>query len=176
MENATKAILIAGGILITMLTVSLFYFIFNIAGDMYGVSQEDSTQKELIAFNTGFEAYNKNVMYGMDIISVLNQAIDNNRRYGIEYYNEPSDPKNIDYYVDIEFEYKYDNGITRTLSLKNNYTKDDNTIKNIITSPKDIDFSFKTAGYRCKNVYYNETGTASTSSKGRLNKMVFVRL
>ncbi len=85
MENASKALLIAGGILLAILTISIFFFSFRNASSMAGSVQEDWGQKELIAFNTRFEAYNKKLMYGSDIISVFNQAIDNNRAFKIEY-------------------------------------------------------------------------------------------
>ena len=51
-------------------------------------------QKQTQDFNESFEAYNKKLMYGTDVISVLRKAIDNN---GDD--NDPSD----EYYIDIEF-------------------------------------------------------------------------
>ena len=85
MENATKAIIMAGGILIAIIIISIFYFVFNQTGDLVGEATTDTQQKELEDFNKSFEAYNKKIMYGTDIISVLNKAIDNNRRYEVEF-------------------------------------------------------------------------------------------
>lgn len=143
MENVSKFLLIAGGILITMITISVFYLMFDKSGDVADAMQANTTQKELVAFNTGFEAYNKKIMYGVDVISVINKAIDNNKDYyGTNLYD--------DYYVDIEFKY---NG--KTLNLKENeseivkdYTskvaeKDNNEIHN-----------FKFAAFKCTGVKY----------------------
>ena len=96
MENASKAIVIAGGILIGIITISIFYFMFNRISSFTDATSKNSEQEELLEFNQSFEYYNKKLMYGADVISVINKAIDNNKKYNVE--NE----KNSDYYVDIE--------------------------------------------------------------------------
>lgn len=102
MENASKALVIAGSILIGMIVISIFYFAFEQSGRLVGEVDEDTLQEEIKAFNNGFEAYNKKLMYGIDIISVLNKAIDNNKKYDVS-----GDEK--DYFVDIEITV-YDKG------------------------------------------------------------------
>jgi len=118
MENASKALLIAGGILVAMLTISIFYFMFGKMSEVSEAISENTDQKELISFNSSFEAYNKKVMYGADVVSVMNKAIDNNRSYGIEYYSKPVDEKLLDYYVNIVVKYN-----DETFSLMYDYTK-----------------------------------------------------
>ena len=95
MENASKFLLIAGGILLGMITISIFYFMFSQMSEYQNTAQIDYTQEELIAYNQGFESYNKKLMYGSDVISVINKAVDNNTRYDI--VNEPTN----EYYMDI---------------------------------------------------------------------------
>ena len=102
MENASKALVIAGSILIGMIVISIFYFAFEQSGRLVGEVDEDTLQEEIKAFNNGFEAYNKKLMYGIDIISVLNKAIDNNKKYDVS-----GDER--DYFVDIEITV-YDKG------------------------------------------------------------------
>ena len=46
MENATKAIIMAGGILIAIIIISIFYFVFNQTGDLVGEATTDTQQKE----------------------------------------------------------------------------------------------------------------------------------
>ena len=46
-------------------------------------TSKDYNQEEILAFNQGFEAYNKKLMYGSDVVSVINKAIDNNKRYKV---------------------------------------------------------------------------------------------
>lgn len=64
-------------------------------GRVVGETDEDTIQEEIKAFNDGFEAYNKKLMYGIDVISVLNKAIDNNEKYDVNGSEK-------DYFVDIE--------------------------------------------------------------------------
>ena len=83
MENASKALIIAGGVLIGLITISLYYFMFSNIRNFVDVTSTDYNEKEVLAFNQGFEAYNKKLMYGSDIVSVINKAIDNNAIYKV---------------------------------------------------------------------------------------------
>lgn len=183
MENASKAILIAGGILITIIVISIFYFIFSNIGVMVEGTETEAERAELIAFNSGFEAYNKKLMYGIDIISVLNQAIDNNRKYNVEYYNSPKDKNDLDFYVNVVFTYE-----GREYSLINDYTKPElKGKKNIMqelfldrvdlkeNDPENI-FAFKVSGFKCEQVLYNEAkDTKNKAAIGRIKEMRFTK-
>ena len=72
MDNATKAILISGGILLALLVLSVMVAMFNNIQQM----EEAKDRKEVIAeineWNAEWEAYNKKVMYGSDILTVVN--------------------------------------------------------------------------------------------------------
>ena len=97
MENASKALMMAGGVLIALVTISIFYYMFSQISTFRKQVDENPTEAALLAFNQGFESYNKKIMYGADLISVLNKAIDNNRSYDVETgYEGP-------YYMDIVF-------------------------------------------------------------------------
>lgn len=129
---------------------------------------ENAQQKELITFNKGFEAYNKKVMYGIDIISVLNKAIDNNRKYGVEYYHDPKYKDMLDYYVNVVFTYhpKEADGTASkeavTYSLKDDYRKEEgkNIIQKEFLNPvlesEDRIKDFKLAAFRCAEVTYQQ--------------------
>ena len=97
MENASKALIIAGGILIGIITISIFVLMFNKIGDTMDVISTDTSEEELLKFNKSFNIYNKKVMYGSDVISAINNAIDNNERY-----------KNSGPFVNIKFILKSD--------------------------------------------------------------------
>lgn len=79
MENASKALLIAGGVLLAVLVLSLFGLLLsNISSNQ--MAQEKTKQAEqLKEFNQQWEAYNKKALYGTDIITVVNKAIQNNK-------------------------------------------------------------------------------------------------
>ncbi len=104
MENASKALLIAGGVLVGMIVISLFYYMFGKVGMLVSETDRNTLEEEVIAYNKGFEAYNKKLMYGIDVISALNKAIDNNKR------NKCEDDSSSEYYVDIEIKLKEDFG------------------------------------------------------------------
>ena len=97
MENASKALLIAGGILLAMLVMALLVLLNNNVQTLKTAQLEKAYQEELTAFNMQFEAYNKKIMYGTDVISVVNKAIANNNLMNVQ-----MDPTNT-YYVNIQF-------------------------------------------------------------------------
>lgn len=74
MENAANALKIAGGILLAILTISLLvYMVANISS----VAEKQAKVKEakqIKAWNTEWEAYNKKVLYGADVLTVVNKA------------------------------------------------------------------------------------------------------
>ena len=81
MENATKALGIAGGILLALLVVGLIVFGWNrITG--YQTEQEKVAKLAQTAdFNKEFESYNKSVIRGYQLVSLANLANDTNTRY-----------------------------------------------------------------------------------------------
>ena len=80
MENASKALVIAGGILLAMLTISLLFLLLSNINSSKMTEEEKLAAKQLQEFNQQWEAYNKKVLYGTDVISVVNKAIDNNKK------------------------------------------------------------------------------------------------
>ena len=81
MENATKALLIAGGILIGLMIITLFVFMLRNVATIKNQERQKEEKERLFAWNAEWEAYNKKVLYGVDIISVINKAQQNNSDY-----------------------------------------------------------------------------------------------
>lgn len=79
MENAAKALLIAGGVLFAIMILSLVVYMSTTTTRMAEAQDEKKKVEELNAFNKEYEAYNKTRMYGADLITVVNKAIDYNR-------------------------------------------------------------------------------------------------
>lgn len=79
MENAAKALLIAGGILFAILILSLIVYVSNATTRMAEAQEQKKLVEELEAFNKSYEAYNKRRMYGADVITVVKKAIDYNK-------------------------------------------------------------------------------------------------
>ena len=84
MENATKALLISGGILMGVLVLTLGITLFNSMSAYIESSQETIRFNDLNAFNTQFLKYsNANNVTIQDIVSVANLAKQNNQSYNI---------------------------------------------------------------------------------------------
>ena len=81
MENASKALLMAGGILIALLVISALILMFNQIG-AYGKSQEDMKRNsQIVEFNKDFEKYLENKgITGADVISLFNKVNDFNKK------------------------------------------------------------------------------------------------
>ncbi len=74
MENASQAILIAGGILLAILTISMLTLMFNNISIMQNAKADKKEAEELAAWNSGWEAYNKKYLYGAEVLTLINRA------------------------------------------------------------------------------------------------------
>lgn len=81
MENATKALIIAGGMLIAMLIVGLLTFGYTQLRLLQQENVEEEERQQVVEFNKRFEAYNKKVVRGYQMISLANLVYDTNSRY-----------------------------------------------------------------------------------------------
>ncbi len=81
MENASKALLIAGGILLTMLIIGLVIFAWSSFSDFYNKNDELEDIENTAKFNEQFTNYNRNNVYGYELISLANKVADYNKRY-----------------------------------------------------------------------------------------------
>lgn len=74
MENASKALLIAGGVLIAILIVSVLVVTLNIVNFNQRTREKALATEQLAEFNQKYEAYNKKALRGTDIITLKNMA------------------------------------------------------------------------------------------------------
>ena len=101
MEHANKAIIMGFGMIVAVLIMGSIVYVFtNLKVFPQGDDSRESVE-QLSAFNAEYEVYDKKIMYGVDVISVLNKAKSNNDKYvqgnflsGLGY--------NTDYIIDIE--------------------------------------------------------------------------
>ncbi|MBR3152830.1 MAG: hypothetical protein IKF52_04425 [Clostridia bacterium] len=123
MENASRALMISAGLLLTVLLFGAFLSIRDEIGLFQGSKVENKLMEENKEFNNKFEAYNKSFMYGTDIISVVSMAYNNNMKYYNEYPDQEDSNAKM-YYVNIKVNIKED--ITyKTIIYK--YTTDSST-------------------------------------------------
>ena len=81
MENASKALEMAAGVMLGVLILTLIAYFFTSISS-WPEEQEDEKKAEQIAkFNLEYEVYDKKGMYGSDVISCLTKAENNNKKY-----------------------------------------------------------------------------------------------
>lgn len=81
MENASKALLIAGGMLLVMLIVGLVIFSWSKYSDFYNQSDELAEIEDITKFNLQFTNYENRKVYGYELISLANKVADYNMKY-----------------------------------------------------------------------------------------------
>ena len=81
MENASNALLIAGGVLISIIIIGVLVMGYQQWRAIPAEQEEILKTEQLAKFNREYEAYNKPKLYGTDVISVINKAVSNNKKY-----------------------------------------------------------------------------------------------
>lgn len=87
MENASKALLMAGGLLISIMVVTFMVVVLRKAGSMSAEYDVQMSENELASFNSQFELYAKEDNNFLDIITVSNMAYDVNQKNGYDAQN-----------------------------------------------------------------------------------------
>ena len=107
MENASKALLMAGGVLLTMLVISLLLYAWS-SISAYQASQDAVKEvQQLAEFNSQYTSYNRDDVQGYELISLINKVIDYNQRYSSE-FNSASSVGNTAQYKPITITIKLD--------------------------------------------------------------------
>lgn len=80
MENASKALLMAGSILIALMVIGVLVLMFNNLSYYKRSSDENIKQAQITEFNNQYETFNRPEVRGTELYSLLNKVIDYNRR------------------------------------------------------------------------------------------------
>lgn len=80
MENASKALIIAGAILISILLISVGVIIMNSTGDIGGTSQRQGEIMAIRTFNSQFTAYEGEAVSGSQIKELISAVEANNAK------------------------------------------------------------------------------------------------
>ena len=122
MENASKTLIIAGAILISILLISLGVMVFSKAGDAVG--SNEMSDKEIKQCNSRFIKY-EGRQSGIEVKSLLNEIIASNAKEGNHYIvftrgNDTNGKITTDW-VDINSFYfvkiDYSNGIVNNIHI-----------------------------------------------------------
>ena len=84
MENASKALLIAGGVLVSILVITVFIYMITRISD-FRRSNEDLARIENISeFNKRFTNYQRDDVQGYELLSLIHNVIDYNEQYSTD--------------------------------------------------------------------------------------------
>lgn len=107
MENASKALLMAAGVLLGIMILTLAVYLFTNFGGTSAQIGQIAEENQIAQFNSQFLTYVGNEKVTIyDVISMANLATQNNKRY--EFYKTdhiPHTDKN-DYYISVELQGK----------------------------------------------------------------------
>lgn len=78
MENATKALLIAAGMLFAVAIVSMGLYAYVQITEYYAAKQDATTTEQITEFNLAYEAYNRDDVTGFELVSLINKIINYN--------------------------------------------------------------------------------------------------
>lgn len=81
MDNAVQALLIAGGILLAILTLTAFIIMFNNTFTIQSAQKDKEELERLAKWNEEWQAYNKSYLYATEVYTVLKKAEQNNSEY-----------------------------------------------------------------------------------------------
>lgn len=154
MENASKALIMAGGMLLAILIVSLLIYAWSLFSD-YQSSQDKLTDiEDTTKFNEQFTNYDRDDVEGYELISLVNQIVDYNQRKSTEGQNDekfnPITAK-IDL-VNNKNRESFSKDSTNRLILSIIYTQSNaiNTFKNLIDTANKIEEEFGGSDYASK--------------------------
>lgn len=84
MENASKALIIAGSVLIALLIIGALVLMFSNLTSYQKTNTETAREVQIVEFNNQYENYNRQDVRGSELYSLLNKVIDYNRRESTE--------------------------------------------------------------------------------------------
>ncbi len=120
------------------------------------ISQKNAESNSLKSFNSEYEQYLGQTLYGTDILTIINKAIDNNEKYAIEKDNEGYYLENEENVVKVEL---------TLLSLDEEGNTKEVTHQmerlNQIGLDKFI-MSFNLTEFKCTNIEYTDSGRVHT--------------
>lgn len=107
MENASKALLIAAGIMVGVIVLSMVAYGYGKISNYYKTKELEIEGEQLADFNKPYIEYNRNDVRGSDLLSLVNKILDynddgNNEEMEISVIISPNNDKEKSFY------YNYD--------------------------------------------------------------------
>jgi len=147
MENASKALIIAAGVLLALILLGTFIYLF---GQMSQVAREQDRvelMEQISEFNKQYESYQRNLLRGVDIASVCNKAKSYNEKNKRQDINEE-----IHVYVTLISDW---DDFSKNTRYK--MTDDDGPDwDNIRNNDSDSFYTFKIKYFKCDKIEYSK--------------------
>lgn len=168
MENASKALIMAGGVILAMLVVALLMFAWSKFSEFYSSDDELREIENVAKFNEQFTSYDRTVS-GYELVSLANKVADYNFRY-----SAAIDAKNDKKYNPIKLvvnlgneekrrKLSYDNEVRLFTLDRIEQSNIKNQVKQVLSIEGDINLSSDSATKVAKNYENINPRTAYTS-------------
>lgn len=163
MENATKALLIAGGVLIAIIILTILVRTYGNIGafQRQQMSQEEAEQIE--EFNKDYTKYDGQYVYGTEVITIINKTLDYKEKQGVDIQ------VNITFVEPYTYKIKDKEYTTKSINLKNEsdvYTFIDFTRNNTNLNNENDSSDIKNRAFKCTKV-------GQDSTTGKVNYIEF---
>ena len=147
MENASKALLMAGGVLIAVLIIAILVRTYGTVSLFQKQKLTEEESRQIAEFNEQYLKYLNQYMYGTEVITIVNKndQLNDNVKVKITFAQN--------------FTYEDENGNKKTIE-PNSTIEINNTNKNIITNSTEI----KNKAFKCTAIGYD-------NSTGRINSI-----
>lgn len=142
MENASKALIMAGSVLLALIIIGAFILMLTNLNDYQEKNDTTLQQQQIVEFNNQFSTYDRTGLRGTDMLSLMNRIIDYNSRKTTEdigFQKMKITIKGLD--KDILLALRYDISGTNLLIKKNTYTQDN--LSEIVTKPQELEHKYQ---------------------------------
>lgn len=162
MENASKALLMAGGVLIAILTIAVLARSFSSISSFEKAQLTEEEQAQLVAFNGQYTKYLNQYVYGTEVITVINRSFNN---------------KSHEIHTIIKFNNAYSytikewNRSSKEYENKEIYikpgkqlliTNQDDVAIDVINNPSREDDSLMRRAFKCTNITFDKYGRVNS--------------
>lgn len=164
-ENASNALVMAGGILLGIMIISLAVFVFTYSADFAKNYEKTNEATSIATFNRQFEVYNRDNLTIHDIITVRNLARE------INLQNEVNDNEDSIYHITVAITgLNYSNSEIKTNHLE---TLSDNKIIDLLNNSEISQNNGIIKKYKCEKIDYIKLENLRIN---RVWKLVFVEM
>ncbi len=94
MENASKALLMAGGMVLAILLLTILLYAWNLFSDYQSSDDRLADIENTAKFNQQFTNYDRDDVQGYELISLINQIVDYNERKTSDTKNDNKEKNN----------------------------------------------------------------------------------